>query len=197
MSSTREELSGILAALTYLRLVLAYTNIALLPGLQCILHCDSTAALQRVKSIDYQRFGTAWRCRANYDLEVAIKVCLSSLPLTVTWAWVRGHASRRKKEYDFTWPEVLNSCADEMATAARARKHVQGSTHWPEQAISVSGPKGRLTGHLSKEIRYCCTSRDIQSYWKERYNWTSAQAATVDTLGTGTIASTSPSNSCS
>ena len=133
MSSTRAELSGILAAFTYVRLIIEFTDAHNPNGLKCVLHCDSRAALQRVKSIANHGFGTSWRCRANYDLEVAIQACLQSIPLTIDWQWVRGHASRRKQEYDFTWPEVLNSCADEMATSALSRKHTSDNRHWPEQ----------------------------------------------------------------
>ena len=61
--------------------------------------------------------------------------------------------------------------------------------HWPEQTVSVIGPQGRITGHLAKELRHCCTSRDLFSYWKDRYNWTAAQAATVDIAATKSIAS--------
>ena len=124
-----------------------------------------------------------------YDLEVAVKACLKLLPFSVKWEWVRGHASRRKQPYDFTWPEVLNSHADDMATAARQRKHVPNNKHWPEQTVSVLGPHGRITGHLGKELRYCCTSRDIISYWQGRYHWTSKQAATIDIAPTKLVAS--------
>ena len=189
MSSTRAELSGILAALTYLRLAMEYINKDWYPGLICMLHCDSKAALQRVRSFEYQGFGTSWRCRANYDLEVAIKDCLFAIPATVEWVWVRGHAHRRKNNtYDYTWPETLNSAADNMATEAKERAHEPGDTHWPEQAISIIGPTGRMTGHLSKQIRHSCTSRDLSSYWKDRYNWTTAQARTIDTAGTSSLA---------
>ena len=188
MSSTRAELSGILAAITYLRLVIEHNKVQHKHGIKCILHCDSRAALQRVGSFAYEGFGTSWRCRANYDLEVAIKVCLKSLPFKVHWEWVRGHAHRRKQSADFTWPEVLNSHADAMATEAKQRQHSQDHRHWPEQTVSVLGPRGRITGHLGKEIRYCCTSRDIISYWRGRYSWTAAQAATVDILSTQSIA---------
>ena len=190
MSSTRAELSGIFAALTYARLVLEYTSSTVKHGTICVLHCDSRAALQRVESFAHEGFGTSWRCRANYDLEVAIKACLTALPFAVQWKWVRGHASRRKKRENFTWPEVLNSQADEMATAARDTKTPKrGNLHWPEQTISLHGPNGRITGHLGREIRYCCLSRDITSYWKDRYNWTAAQAKTLDTASTKAVSS--------
>lgn len=187
-SSTRAELSGILAALTYLRLVLEYTRVTIRQEVECVVHCDSRAALQRVGSFEYEGFGTSWRCRANYDLEVAIKVCLQTLPLKVQWKWVRGHASRREKVENFTWPEILNSHADDMATAARDTTYLPCNKHWPEQAVSVIGPQGRITGHLSKALRYCCTSRDLFSYWQERYTWTTAQVATIDFLATKSIA---------
>ena len=188
MSSTRAELSGILAALTYLRLVTAFTKTIVSESSMCILHCDSQAALSRVISLEYQGFGTTWRCRANYDLEVAIDFCMQQLSSTVKWEWVRGHAHRRKKEFDFTWPESLNSAADAMATKARQRAHLTNNQHWPEQAISIIGPQGRITGHLAKEIRHCCTSRDLQTYWTDRYNWTAQQATTVDVVALRSVA---------
>ena len=52
-------------------------------GLNCTVHCDSLAALQRVQNSSYDRFETTWRCRANYDLEAAIKFCLGDLPIHI------------------------------------------------------------------------------------------------------------------
>jgi hypothetical protein len=42
-----------------------------------------------------------------------------TLEISIEWKWVRGHASNRKKEQDFTVPEVLNEAADDLATLAR------------------------------------------------------------------------------
>jgi hypothetical protein len=73
MSSTRAELCGIFAAVTYIRLALAFYHV-LRPkkGFMYTLYCDSKAALSIVTNSYFEEFGTIWRCRANYDLEVAI-----------------------------------------------------------------------------------------------------------------------------
>lgn len=71
-------------------------------NLQCTFVCDSKTAHKCVAQLDYSGFGTTWRCRANYDLEVAIKDCIEQKFVSVRWQWVRGHASRRKQPYDFT-----------------------------------------------------------------------------------------------
>ena len=61
--------------------------------------------------------------------------------------------------------------------------------HWPEQQISVDGPRGRITGRLANEIRYCCTAPDMETYWQSRYNWTAAQTQLLDISGTMSAAS--------
>ena len=87
----------------YLRLAIAYHHVVLPQnGLNCTVHCDSRAALQWVQNISYDGFGTTWWCRANYDLEAAIKFCLLDLPIKIPWELVRGHVSRWKQPHDFT-----------------------------------------------------------------------------------------------
>ena len=132
--------------------------------------CDSRAALQRIRDLSYEGFGTTWRCRANYDIEAAIRFCLEQQPLRMTWQWVKGHASQHKKPQDFTWAETLNEKADNLATAAREDRHFPDQSHWPEQVVSITGPRGRICGRLANEIRYCCTTVDLKSYWQTRYN---------------------------
>jgi hypothetical protein len=99
---------------------------------------------------------------------------------------VRGHAGSRKPADEFTFPETLNETADGLATLAR---HFQNLTqtdddHWPEQTVSVIGPRGRMCGRLASELRYCYTAPDLLSYWRDRFNWTESQVALVDLLGT-------------
>ena len=97
---------------------------------------------------------------------------------------MRGHASRRKKRQHFTYAEHLNDKADHLATAARNDRTTPDMTHWPEQEISIEGPRGRICGRLAKEIRYCCTATDLISYWQQRFGWTALQTGSIDILGT-------------
>ena len=189
MSSTRAELCGIFASLTYLRLVTQYFHLVTPRETLCTLYCDSTAALQRVKALTYSGFGTTWRCRANYDLEAAIRTCLELHPVTVKWSWIKGHPGRRKKPENFTWAEKLNDVADDLATSARDHALTSTSSHWPEQQVSVIISSGRLCGRLSTEIRYCCTAPDLANYWRTRYDWTASQGRLIDTLGTAAAVS--------
>ena len=46
------------------------------------------------------------------------------------------------------------------------------------------GPRGRMCGRLAHEIRYCCTSGDMLSYWRTRYEWSAREIEFVDTLAT-------------
>jgi ribonuclease HI len=120
MSSTRAELCGMFAAVTYVQLAREYCHgITPRTGLGYTLHCDSKAALSRMTDSYFDEFGTIWRCRANYDLEVAIHQCLKSFLVLVDWQWVRGHAIRRKRREKFTRGEALNDAADQLATEAR------------------------------------------------------------------------------
>ena len=147
MSSTRAELCGIFAALIYLELVTTYHH--LVPpqrGKMCTVYCDSLAALQRISKLSHDSFGTTWRCRANYDLEAAIKARIHSSRMQFSWIWVKGHARRRKKPSEFTWAETLNDHANRLATAARDVVFRPDKSHWPDQEISIEGPRGRICG---------------------------------------------------
>ena len=57
------------------------------------------------------------------------------------------------------------------------------SDHWPEQIISVIGPRGRMCGRLQEEIRFCCTAPNLLSYWTERYNWADDTHQPLDQSG--------------
>ena len=46
----------------------------------------------------------------------------------------------------------MNEAADDLATAARAYTEEKRMEHWPEQRISVEGPRGRITGWLANEV---------------------------------------------
>jgi ribonuclease HI len=185
MSSTRAELCGIFAALIYVQLVTTYHHIV--PShakTLCTVYCDSKAALQRISDLSYTGFGTTWRCRANYDLEAAIKACLQRLNMRISWEWVKGHARRRKQPSEFTWAETLNDHADLLATTAREVRSRLDSPHWPEQLISIEGPRGRISGRLDHEIRYCCTATYLLLYWQQRFHWSTTQVNTIDLEGT-------------
>jgi ribonuclease HI len=186
MSSTRTELCGLFAALTHVRLAKEFFHMVLPQGgVQIIVYCDSKAALHRVQDLEFDGFGTTWRCRANYDIEAEIRAVIRQQPgLQIQWKWVKGHASRRKKPEHFSMEEKLNEAADTLATSARNNPAPSNHIHWPEQQISLIGPNGRVTGRLVNDVRYCCTAADLMSYWKERYGWSTQQARMVDNLGT-------------
>jgi ribonuclease HI len=190
MSSTRTELCGLFAALTHVRLIIEYYHMALpREGIRITIYCDSKAALQRVQDLGYDGFGTTWRCRANYDIESAIRTCIRQQPgLHIKWTWVKGHASRRKRPENFSIAEQLNEAADALATIARDHPKQAEHVHWPEQHISLIGPSGRVSGRLVHELRYCCTAADIMSYWQQRYEWTAQQVRTIDIIGTAVVA---------
>ena len=185
-SSTRTELCGILASLTYLRLVSEYFHIVpKREKFSCTIHCDSKAALHRVKNLPSSTFGTTWRCRGNYDIKAAISRCLQRSPFVVNWKWVKGHASRSKQPHELTWPESLNEAADNLATLARTtppNSHLDEP--WPEQLISVSTSSTCLRGNLAGEIRFSCTSPDVLSYLQDRYNWSDSTVQSLDWDGT-------------
>jgi hypothetical protein len=162
MSSTRTEMCGLFAALTHLRLIVEYSHIVPSGKASCRIYCDSRAALARVVDKYYEDFGTTWRCRQHYDFEVAIRTCLLQLPISIEWKY-RGNVNSRKKEQDFTVPEVLNEAADDLATLAcqSSIRTPQDNDHWPEQTVSMIGPRGRMCGRLASELRYCCTAGDL------------------------------------
>jgi ribonuclease HI len=186
MSSTRAEMCGLFAAITHLRLVVEYYAIIPNKNDSCRIYCDSKGALARVADQYYDGFGTTRRCRPHYDLEVAIRTCLLKLPIPIKWQWVKGHASSRKDRDELTFPELLNETADELATQARSYPSLtqKDDDHWPEQTVSIIGPRGRMCGRVASELRYCCTAPDLLSYWRTRFHWSTSQVALVDLLGT-------------
>jgi hypothetical protein len=99
---------------------------------------------------------------------------------------VKGHASRRKNPADFTFSEILNETAHGLATQARQSQDLTQTDddHWPEQTVSIIGPRGRMCGRLARELRYCCTASELISYWRDRFHWSESQVALVDILGT-------------
>jgi hypothetical protein len=105
-----------------------------------------------------------------------VRTCLLQLPISIEWKWVRGHASSRKKAQAFTVPEVLNEAADDLAILARQSPICtsQDNDHWPEQTVSIIGPRDRMCGRLASELRYCCTAGDLRS----------SQVALIDPIGT-------------
>ena len=181
MSSTRSELAGVFAAITYLRLIVQYYCVVLGRESSITLYCDSQAALAGITK-DQRRFGTSRRCRKHYDLISAIACCISKINMPIHWQWVRGHASQRKETHEFTWAETLNEAADNLATAARdtTRRADDDKYHWPEQQVSVRGDCGQLRGNLAKEMRYCCTHRDLETYYQSRYEWSDQTLDSID-----------------
>jgi hypothetical protein len=110
----------------------------------------------------------------------------SAVANPISWYWVKGHASAKKRPDELTFPEILNETADELATKARRSKNITHADdeHWPEQTVCIIGARGRMCGHVSKELRYCCTAPNLLSYWKDRFRWSESQVALVDLLGT-------------
>lgn len=74
--------------------------------------------------------------------------------------------------------------ADEQATLARTLPINDNHSHWPEQSISSNSKSGRILGHLSHELRYCCTHVDLPLYWQERYDWGDSVTACIDLRAT-------------
>jgi hypothetical protein len=66
LSSTRAELCGIFAAVTYIQLVKEFYHVVQpKQGHKHTLYCDSKAALSRVTNSYFDEFATIWRCIAN------------------------------------------------------------------------------------------------------------------------------------
>ena len=115
-------------------------------------------------------------------MEAVIWLCIQQLPFDIEWKWVRGHASRTKARTELKWEEILNEAADELANEARHCAVAFEDDNWPKQEISVIGPHERMCGRSAIEIRYCCTSGDLLSYWRIRYEWSAREVKYVDTL---------------
>jgi hypothetical protein len=63
---------------------------------------------------------------------------------------------------DFTFLNFIET-ADELNPSTSLKISADGRD-WPEQTVSIIGPRGRMCGRLASELRYCCTARDLFSY---------------------------------
>jgi hypothetical protein len=57
----------------------------------------------------------------------------------------------------------LHETADELNPSTSLKISADGRD-WPEQTVSIIGPRGRMCGRLASELRYRCTARDLFSY---------------------------------
>jgi hypothetical protein len=91
-----------------------------------------------------------------------------------------------KRNLSSLLPRYLNESADALATLAHQTpiRMQQNSDHCPEQTVSTIGARGRICGRMANELQYCCTARDLFSYWKSRSSWSEPQVALLDLLGT-------------
>ena len=185
ISSTRSELCGVLACLSYLRLLLAYAEVPPTQKLGCTLYCDSQAALARIKDLQYKRFGTTWRCRENYDIEAAISQCLDNMAVKMKFCWVRGHALQRQKHgSSLSWDEILNEAADALATRARNIPIDATNPIWPEQQVWLANNDGVINGRLDQDLRYHCTAPDVLAYWGKKFAWSNSVVTSIEMDGT-------------
>jgi hypothetical protein len=73
-----------------------------------------------------------WQCRTQFELEAAIRHYLKQLFYLFFLEWVRGHASRRKQPPGFSFDEILNENADDLATIVRNDRALDhDDEHWP------------------------------------------------------------------
>ena len=73
---------------------------------------------------------------------------------------------------------------DNLATAAYNLPATDiDSDHWPEQVISVIGPRGLMCGRLQEELRFCCTAPSLLAYWTNRFAWTDVTYSLLDHSG--------------
>ena len=185
ITSTRAELCGMFACLSFLRLLLEYAEIPPTTKLSCTIWCDSKAALARIQNLRYKRFGTTWRCRANYDIEAAIGSCIDRMSIELKFCWVRGHASNRLTAgQSLSWEETLNEESDRLATAARYLPINQTHEAWPEQRVCLFNMDGEMNGHLDHDLCYLCTASDLLNFLCDKYGWLDSIGARIELEGT-------------
>jgi hypothetical protein len=84
-------------------------------------------------------------------------------------------------------PGEIDGCVRSSDKLAHLPISEIDSDHWPEQIISVIGPRGRICGRLQEEIRFCCTDPTLISYWTERYNWADDTNQRLDQSGSSNL----------
>jgi ribonuclease HI len=185
-TSDRVEITGILSALTFLRLMFEYHGITAASTLQIRLVSDSKEALRcaTTASADKDWFTTS-RSWKNYDLFCEIKACISSISTKIKFQWIKGHQTKLPNHHNPPSKEArLNDDADALATAflrdrIKADLPLFGEL-WPHQKIVLLDDGLPITGDIAKSIRKKVQGSAIQKYYCSRFEWTTETWKTID-----------------
>jgi ribonuclease HI len=180
-SSTRTEITGMIAALTMLEMVIKYHAVEVPASTKIKLFCDNRSALKcATDARDNHRWFTSSRCWANYDLYCELRDVQQRLPVSIVFQWVKGHQSRNLGDATWALPleAQLNEAADKLASefiAERERHHATiGSEKWTSQRVVIVDDNGTVTGDLAKSIRANMHNEAVKTYFTEKYNWEDA-----------------------
>lgn len=183
-SSTRTEIEGIFAALTFLRLVCEYFHIVPPPSTSLRLVCDNRGALKCARSAAAADWFSSSRSYANYDLAAELRACIQALPIPTQFEWVKGHQSDRKQFEQLTPEAQLNERSDSLATAFledRTNHHIPAeSPTWSAQEVYITSTEGPITGNLASSLRELRHLPALRDYYTEKYTWHSSTWATID-----------------
>lgn len=177
LSSYRPELGGIVSLLFLLTVIVRISTIT--DG-QVKLYCDNQSALDNVFDSTPKR-GIFPLLAVDYDLLVLAKDMLQSLPITISWGWVKGHYTGDNRELQHD----LNALADELATRFREDppkgyeptvKPMFHSLH--EAALYKDG--SMVTGKLSNMIYERKFLNNLTNTIVKRAGWQPEQFRAVD-----------------
>jgi ribonuclease HI len=118
-SSTRTEITGMIAALTMLEMVIKYHAVEVPASTTIKLFCDSRSARKcATNARDNHRWFTPSRCWANFDLYCELRDVQQRLPVSIVFQWVQGHQSRNLGDATWALPHEaqLNEAADKLAS---------------------------------------------------------------------------------
>ena len=137
-----------------------------------IWHCDSKAALSRVKKFA-TRSSFRRRIPPDCDLLSIIHSSLISIRRSIRRCWVRGHQDTRLNE-PLSLAAKLNIAADALATEYRLHGRLKSSEkqdHLDLQLCSICIKGVRLTCQFDECVRHHVNGYHLRRYIQESRDW--------------------------
>lgn len=187
-SSTRTEIEGIFAALTFIRLLCEYFAITPPTSAALRLVCDNKGALKCARNAAAPDYFSSARCYANYDLAAELRMCIQALPLSTQFDWVKGHQSDRQHVSTLTPEALLNEQSDDLASAFlsdRANYNIPAEPPlWTEQLVHISSTDGPITGNLASSLRALRQLPVLRDYYTKKFHWQPTTWGIIDHAST-------------
>jgi len=166
VTSYRAELSGIIACLYTIYRICQYYQIS---SGSCTLYCDNKCALCNAFRPIHP--GITAYFKTDHDLVEIAQSLLTTLPITVTLTWVKGHYKGNKIEYQ----HLLNEKADQIAGEYQQIQHPHISIRCPppppNYKVCLLYDKSVLTAKAQSTISSAMHTAPIEEHSIRKAGW--------------------------